>query len=148
MAHAKALVTLTLLSILANTDSHTVNKRGEHVEKSLTMEMPGAKPKGHDSYLCKAFRTSDLIGAEGGKQAIYVTKFEPVNAVADRAHHMILRSCVNPPKKVRVFKFLMDFPFLCILEEKKYRSARLPLDARAHSITLQHLHFFSPDLQK
>ena len=58
---------------------------------SFTMTMKGAEPKGKDSYICSGFKINDTV--PGGDPSFFVTRFEPVNAASERAHHMILYTC-------------------------------------------------------
>jgi hypothetical protein len=91
------IVFLAAAAVLAASPSLSlqVSKRGEpdtnsKTEKSFTVELPGAVPKGKDSYICSGFKIEETVGADN---PIFMTKFEPVNAEADRAHHMILYLC-------------------------------------------------------
>lgn len=93
---------LVVLLLVSTCLAHSVHKRGEPDSSSsldspslLSLTMPGAEPKGHDSYLCTAFKVQDLIGDDG---KIYVTGFDPEHANADKAHHMMLHTCTNPPR--------------------------------------------------
>eukprot|EP00095_Tigriopus_kingsejongensis_P003105 maker-scaffold428_size174301-snap-gene-0.22 protein:Tk03105 transcript:maker-scaffold428_size174301-snap-gene-0.22-mRNA-1 annotation:"af109920_1alpha-amidating enzyme precursor 2" len=62
---------------------------------AFTVNMPGAQPKGTDAYLCTAFAVADLPVAA---HPFYVTQFEPNQAQAERAHHMLLYACNDPPQ--------------------------------------------------
>lgn len=72
-------------------------KRGEPPSSAMEhmeLEMPGSEPHGTDSYLCVAFRWSELAG---GASKVYVHGFQPLKARAETAHHLMLHSCAKPP---------------------------------------------------
>ena len=105
-----------LLTLVLVSSGHNIQKRGEPLsrgkQESLTLTMPGAEPSGHDSYLCTAFKVSKLTGS---KEKIFVTGFQPENAVADKAHHMMLHTCTNPPKVRKQFSEWIDLFIIHLL---------------------------------
>ena len=66
-------------------------------ESVLRLEMPGARPRQDDDYLCSAFDVMALSGAADNSTEIHVTGFSP-GADANRAHHMLLYTCDEPLK--------------------------------------------------
>jgi len=54
--------------------------------------MPGARPNSDDNYLCHGFEVEKVTGSD----PVYVTAFEPVDAEAIKAHHMLLYACDRP----------------------------------------------------
>lgn len=62
--------------------------------KTFQIQMPGAVPKGQDSYICSSFDLNKV----GPEETAYITKFEAVEAAADRVHHMLLYTCSEPSK--------------------------------------------------
>ncbi|TRY67348.1 hypothetical protein TCAL_12467 [Tigriopus californicus] len=78
--------------------AHSVHTRGEPpaqagMGSSFTVNMPGVKPQGQDSYLCTAFKVSDLPVES---HPFYITRFEPSQARGERAHHMLFYGCNKP----------------------------------------------------
>ena len=83
-----------LLMVLVALSAAAVPASGS--EGSFTIAMPGARPKGHDSYLCHGFDLNEVMPVE----TAFVTRFEAVNASADRVHHMLLYTCDKPASGV------------------------------------------------
>ncbi len=98
LSDSAAAVFLVALCTAAGSLAMQVSKRAEPASsgasKSFTVQLPGSEPKGKDSYICSGFEVNDLVGEDN---PIFMTKFEPVHAVAERAHHMILYTCDGVP---------------------------------------------------
>lgn len=83
---------------LGRIHGHSLHIRGEppaqnEGDLSFTINMPGVKPQGTDSYLCTAFRVTDLSVET---HPFFVTRFKPSQARGERAHHMLLYGCNDP----------------------------------------------------
>ena len=81
--HNLSLLTLLLLFLSRSRGDHSRVERGEPIssasssDKSVTIQMPGAKPTGTDSYFCTSFNLAALAPDD---PTMFVTKFEPVAA--------------------------------------------------------------------
>lgn len=93
---------LCILLLAGLAAGSTLVKRGEPPKsgstKTLELEMPGSEPKGHDSYLCVAFKWQELVNGNGSEK-IYIRSFDPLHAKSETAHHLMLHTCTNPPEE-------------------------------------------------
>lgn len=85
-------ISLTLAALLAALLAAGPSRAED--EDSITIRMPSAKPKMHDSYFCTGLKLPD--------EPIQVIGYQPL-AKMDTAHHMLLYSCSEPGNVVPIW---------------------------------------------
>ena len=80
--HFATIAVVALAMAASPSLSMDLTKRGEPqskgdsaAEKSFAVQLPGAEPKGKDSYICSGFDVKSLVGDQDNP--IFMTRFEP-----------------------------------------------------------------------
>ncbi|XP_040571967.1 peptidyl-glycine alpha-amidating monooxygenase B isoform X3 [Lepeophtheirus salmonis] len=123
---------------------------GSVQEENVEIRMPGAKPKGTDSYLCSGFKVEKTFAINNKSDSVYVTKFEGL-AVASKAHHVLLYACSEPPKEeiwdCRHHSICHDYTTIMFAWAKNAEPLSMPpevsfkLDPKEHKFLVLQVHY-------
>ncbi|CAB4068572.1 PAM [Lepeophtheirus salmonis] len=123
---------------------------GSVQEENVEIRMPGAKPKGTDSYLCSGFKVEKTFAINNKSDSVYVTKFEGL-AVASKAHHILLYACSEPPKEeiwdCRHHSICHDYTTIMFAWAKNAEPLSMPpevsfkLDPKEHKFLVLQVHY-------